>query len=77
MLRAFPEADQGDIGMFARCHGTDLADLDLRGDYFVSESGDNGDHVGQPVLALVRDEHPKTPRVRRGLEGLAHVGPLD
>ena len=59
VLGALAETDERDVGMLARRHRPDLADLDLGSDHLVPEAGDDGRDVGETILALVGDEHPE------------------
>jgi hypothetical protein len=60
VFRTRTETDERNIRLFARSDRSNLADLDLRSNHLMPETGDKRRDVGQPVLPLVRDEHAET-----------------
>ena len=56
MLRREAEPDKRDIGVLPRGHRGDRRDVDLAGDHFVPEAGDNLGEQLQPVTPLVGDQ---------------------
>ena len=57
MLGALAEADEGDVRPLARRHRSHVLHLDLAGDHFVPERGDDRRDEGQAILALVGDQN--------------------
>ena len=56
VLRAQPEPDQRDIGMFPGCGYRDFHDVDLAGDHVVSEPDHDLGKQLQPIASFVRDQ---------------------
>ena len=56
MLRRETEPDKRDIGVLPRGHRGDRRDVDLAGDHFVPEPGDNLGEQLEPITPLVGDQ---------------------
>jgi hypothetical protein len=56
MVGAGTEADERDVRTLPRRHRGDVADVDLPGDDFVTEPGDDSGEALEPVCSLIRDQ---------------------
>ena len=59
VIGARAKPDQGDVGPLPRGDRSDVVDVDLTRDHLVPEGGDDGCDEGQPISALVGDQHPE------------------
>jgi hypothetical protein len=59
VVGALAEPDECNVGMLLRRHRADVLDADLARDHLVAEPDDDRSYQGEPVLALVGDQHPQ------------------